>query len=187
MSQAAVAAVVGISQPAYKKIEDGITVFTKYMPEIEKALGIAHAEVDVKDGSFPATKGYRDLPVFVGAEGGPGEMVVSTRPIEIVERPWYVEHVDDAYAVLITGESMSPAFKPGTYAIVNPRLPPHRDTEMIFISGDDESGEFKATIKNLVRWTQEEWLVEQYNPQLEFTLPRAVWSKAVRVVGSYKR
>ncbi|HUZ66721.1 MAG TPA: hypothetical protein VMU56_03560, partial [Beijerinckiaceae bacterium] len=57
------------------------------------------------------------LNVFAAAEGGPGEMVVDTDPIEVVPRPWFVKNVRDAYAVLIVGESMSPAYEPGHMAI----------------------------------------------------------------------
>lgn len=136
----------------------------------------------------PAALGDRDLPVYAAAEGGPGEMVVATDPIETVQRPWYLKDVRDGFAVLITGESMSPVFEPGDIAVVNPRLPPMRGKDTIFASGT-ESGEFTATIKRLVKWSERDWHVQQFNPpagqKSEFTLTRKAWPKALRVVGKY--
>lgn len=134
--------------------------------------------------SPPEILGGRDLPVYAAVEGGPGHMAVSTDPIELVPRPWYMREVRDGYAVLVVGESMSPAFEPGQMAIVNPRLPPMRGTDVILVSGEDD-GEFTASIKRLVSWTAAEWKVQQFNPKREFAMSRKEWPKALRVVGKY--
>lgn len=113
-------------------------------------------------------------------------MVVSTDPIDHVPRPWYMRNVQDGYAVLIVGDSMSPAFEPGDIAVVNPRLPPMRGKDMVFVSGE-RTGEFTATVKRLLRWTDKDWYVCQFNPQKgqkhEYKLSRAQWPKALRIVG----
>ncbi len=132
----------------------------------------------------PEILGARDLPVYAAVEGGRGQMVVSTDPIELVPRPWYMREVRDGYAVLVVGESMFPAFEPGQMAIVNPRLPPMRDADVILVSGEGE-GEFTASIKRLVNWTAQEWRVRQFNPRKDFSLLRRDWPKALRVVGKY--
>jgi phage repressor protein C with HTH and peptisase S24 domain len=130
------------------------------------------------------------LSVFAAAEGGPGEMVVDTDPIEVVPRPWFVKNVRDAYAVLIVGESMAPAYEPGHMAIVNPRLPAIRGEDAIFVRSEHD-GDFTATIKRLVRSTEAAWVVQQFNPPAgqpaEFELPKDLWPKAFRVVGRYNR
>jgi transcriptional regulator with XRE-family HTH domain len=130
--------------------------------------------------------GARDFPVYSSAEGDDGTMVVSTDAIEKVQRPWFMRDVRDGYAVLIVGESMEPAFAPGDIAIVNPRLPPMRHRDSIFISREGH-GEFTATIKRLERWTQTDWHVRQFNPpsdqKADFKLARSEWPKALRVVG----
>jgi transcriptional regulator with XRE-family HTH domain len=132
--------------------------------------------------------GQRDLQVFSAVEGGPGEMVVSTEAIEIVARPWYLREVREGYAVLVTGESMVPAYEPGDYAIVNPKLPAIIGKDAIFTQ-QREDGEFRATIKRLIGRTEKVWRVRQFNPpegaQTDFELPRALWREAVRVVGKY--
>lgn len=132
--------------------------------------------------------GERDLKVFAAVEGGDGEMVIHADPIDIVQRPWYLKNVRDGYAVLVVGDSMIPAFEPGDIAVVNPRLPPMKNADMIFVAGDDR-GEFRASIKRLLRWTADDWFVLQFNPasgkSREFTLSRLEWPKALRVVGKY--
>jgi transcriptional regulator with XRE-family HTH domain len=132
--------------------------------------------------------GERDLKVFAAVEGGPGEMVVSIDPVELVPRPWYMREVRDGYAVLVVGDSMVPAFKPGDMAIVNPRLPPLRGQDVILVGGEHE-GEFRASIKHLEGWDAKTWHLRQYNPprgqKHELRWSRRDWPKALRVVGKY--
>lgn len=136
----------------------------------------------------PEFFGERDLPVYAAAEGGPGEMVVSTDPIDMVPRPWYLGTVKDGYGVLVTGDSMDPAFRPGEIAIVNPRLPPQPSTDVILVGGEHE-GEFKASIKFLIKSEPNRWYVRQFNPpdgeQRDFWREKREWPKAFRVVGKY--
>ena len=133
--------------------------------------------------------GSRDLPVFASVEGGPGEMVVSTDPIELVPRPWFLKQVKEGYAVLVIGESMIPAYEPGDMAIVNPRVPAIKGKHAIFVGGE-QHGEFRATIKRFVGATPEHWKAEQYNPppgeKKELLLPKKLWTRALRVVGKYE-
>lgn len=137
---------------------------------------------------LPQFFGERDLKVFAAVEGGPGVMVVSTDPIETVPRPWYMKDVRDGYAVLVVGESMVPAFKPGDMAIVNPRLPALRGQDVILIGGEHE-GEFRASIKHLEGSDAKVWRLRQYNPPRgekgELAWPKKDWPKALRVVGKY--
>lgn len=148
-------------------------------------------------GTPPATEGYRpppelfgprDFKVFAAAEGGDGEIVISNDPIETVVRPWYMGEVRDGFAVIITGESMVPAYRPGDMAVINPRLPALRDEPHIFTNGEHASAhEYRATIKHLIGPAKNGWQVEQYNPPKQFVLPKAEWPVALRVVGKYNR
>lgn len=143
-----------------------------------------------RDGYRPPPEflGERDLKVFAAVEGGAGQMVVSTDPIELVPRPWYMREVRDGYAVLVVGESMIPTFEPGDMAIVNPRLPPMRGKDVILV-GDEQQGEFRASIKRLESWTASHWNLRQFNPprgeKHEFSWAKREWPKALRVVGKY--
>jgi phage repressor protein C with HTH and peptisase S24 domain len=132
----------------------------------------------------PEFLGALDLPVYAAAEGGPGEMVVSTDAIDFVPRPWFLKQVKDGYAVLVIGDSMEPAFEAGQMALVNPRLPALRGKDAIFVA-NEQHGEFRATIKRLVQSTAEDWHVRQFNPPKEFKLSKQEWPKALRVVGKF--
>ena len=184
---------MGISRGSFIKLERGERKLTEQtIATAAKAFGVGKSVViegDLKVGEPPTEfLGDRDLKVFAAVEGGPGEMVVSTDPIELVPRPWYLKNVKDGYAVLIVGESMVPAFEPGDMAVVNPRLAPMRGKDVILVRGEEE-GEFRASIKRLVSWTATHWNLLQFNPprgeKAEFTLSRKEWPKALRVVGKY--
>lgn len=189
MSQADLASAVGVSQPAIRKIEGGQTLRSKYLADIERFLGLAHEPIGrAEPGNFrrpPELLGERDLPVFAAAEGGEGALVVSTEPIDWVLRPWFLSHVRDAYGVVVTGESMVPVYRPGDLLLVNPRLPPIREKNAIFVSGE-EHGEFRATVKEYRSSDKDDWLVRQYNPPKDFSLPKKDWSRALRIVGRYE-
>ena len=136
----------------------------------------------------PELLGPRDFPIYASTEGGPGAMVVTNDVIEMVQRPWYMRDVP-GYGVLVIGESMDPAFRPGDIAIVNPKLPVIRGRNAIFVAGEDR-GEFRATIKEFQRQDTKHWHVRQHNPpdgqEKDFTLEKREWSKALRVVGKYE-
>ena len=127
------------------------------------------------------------MPVYAAAEGGNGTMIVSTDEIDRIPRPYTLEGIAEAYGILITGESMVPAFRPGDTAWVNPRLPPIRDCEVILYQVNDHDGEAVASIKQLAGWTDREWVVQQWNPPKKFKLDRGAWKTCHRVVGKFSR
>lgn len=181
--QAVLAAAAGVSQPTVSRWLKGA------IPDPQQEAVLRRLLVDAgwREAADPARQAFldKDLPVYAAVEGGPGEMVISTDRIETVPRPWYLGQVREGYAVIVVGESMSPAYEPGDMAIVNPRLPPVRGKTHIFTKGRDD-GEFVASIKRLVSQSSTEWLVQQFNPPLEFSLLKAEWPKALRVVGKYE-
>ncbi len=190
LSQEQLADAIGISQPAIMKIESGKTSRSRFMPELERFLGIVRPPASASQYRPPPQLFTgNDLPVFSAAEGGPGEMVVSTDPIEFVPRPWFLKSIKEGYAVIVTGESMVPVYEPGDMVIVNPRLPAIKGRNAIFVGGE-EHGEFKATVKRLERSTPSEWHVRQWNPpegaKPEFTLSKKQWPRALRIVGKYE-
>jgi phage repressor protein C with HTH and peptisase S24 domain len=183
LSQADLGRAIGVSQPAIKKIEAGQTLKSRYLHDIEQFLGIA---TPAPAGARPsAVENERVLPVYSAVEGGSGEMVISTDPIDEVPRPWYLKGIKNGYAVVVVGESMAPAFEPGDIVVVNPRAPAVREKHAIFVGGE-EQGEFRAAIKRLIRSTDKVWRVRQYNPEKEFDLSKKDWPRALRVVGKYE-
>lgn len=201
LTQGALAKKLDVSRQAVTQWEGGAQIAT------ENLLGIAalaNASVDwIARGEGPQplpqplsleqfTRASREyltptnpngLPVFAAVEGGEGEMVVSAEEIDVVDTPWFLSRVKESYAVLVIGESMSPAYEPGDMAFVNPKLPPRRGKDAIFVS--PLHGDFKAIIKRFVSSTPESYIVEQFNPAKQLTLPRRLWTGVYRVVGKY--
>jgi phage repressor protein C with HTH and peptisase S24 domain len=127
----------------------------------------------------------RDFKVYAAAEGGQGEIIIDTDPVDVIPRPTYLQHVKDAYGLVITGSSMHPEFRPGQIAFVNPRMPIIPGEVYIFYA--EHEGVARATIKELKRQTEKEWRVQQHNPPKDLTLPRSEWRWAHMVVGKKSR
>ena len=197
MSQDDLARAVGLTQPSIVKIESGRTVRSKYLPEIRQQLNIeqnyAAASVAAVDGpvhykALPIiVDAINTIPLFASAEGGEGALVISAEEIDRVPRPYTLEHVKEAYAILIEGESMDPAFEPGDIAWVNPQLGARRNHDVILYGSDRVDGEARALIKRIVSATDENWTVRQYNPPKQFSLSRAKWGICHRVVGKLSK
>lgn len=94
--------------------------------------------------------GVHDFPIYAAAQGGNGHMIVHTDVMEYVKRPVILEGVPDAYGILIVGDSMVPAYRPGDMALIHPRRPPERDTDVVLYDQDHRTGEAKSMIKRLI-------------------------------------
>lgn len=193
ISQSELARRAGISQPTILALESGEQASTKKLPQIAAALGRAVTDLDesYSTGFYrppPTFLGESDLPVFSAAEGGKGEMVVSTDPIELVPRPWYLKNVKEGYAVLVTGESMEPRYSPGEIIVVNPKAVLIRGKDVL-VTTPREGGDFRAMIKSYVGQTPDSWKLRQLRPppgeKEEFSAAKKLWPFAMRVVGRY--
>lgn len=129
--------------------------------------------------------GVKDLPVFAAAAGGDGHEIIDTEPVDYVMRPPMLEHVREAYGLIIVLESMIPELWPNDTALINPKLPTTRDEVYVFYSADTGDGRRKATIKRLIGFNDKEWVVKQWNPEKKFKLPRTEWPVCHRYVGKY--
>jgi len=128
----------------------------------------------------------RLMPVYSGAEGGAGKLIISLDPVDHVKLPASLENVSGAYGLLIDGVSMSPAFEPGDTALVNPHLRPQRGRNVILYHTPPDGQEAEAIVKRLNGWNDREWDLEQYNPPLKFKEFRQEWPICHRVVGKYE-
>lgn len=131
--------------------------------------------------------GDRDLPVYASAEGGPdGAMIVTYDPIEWVKRPEPLATVKEGFAIYVVSDSMSPMFRPGDRALVHPLRQPVAGDDGLFI-GEKRDGSVYVLIKTMLGSTDREWLVRQYNPPEDFSLPKETWNQAMKIVGKYGR
>lgn len=186
----------GIGQSTIDRIEKGnFKRMPSHLPVICTALGIPLPDFGTPApvAGVPIARkrifSSGTMPVHTAAQGGPGEILVDSSPIAFIPRPAPLEHVQEAYGMVITGDSMHPEYRAGQTALVNPRLPIIPGEVYIFYA--EKEGEARATIKELKRATEKEWRVEQHNPPpgkpKEFTLPRKDWRWAHRVVGKHAR
>lgn len=196
-SQADLARATGIKQQSIDAVEKGATRRSKFLPEIVAELGIDPEAVGLPKETPTSADGWapnsqilqpgRDFPIYASVEGGSGEIIRSTDPVDWYPRPAPVAHVRDAYGLYVVGESMAPEFDPGDIALVNPILPAMPGKPCIFYS--ERQGEARATIKRFLRATSGQWHVFQHNPPhgmtKEFTLSRKEWGICHRVLGKY--
>lgn len=128
----------------------------------------------------------RSLPLYSAARGGDGHIIVSFEAIDYLKMPTILQGVRGGYGLLITGESMTPAYWSGDMALINPNLPPQRDTDVVLYHTDPHGiGEAEAIIKRLVGINDREWTLEQYRPAQVFKEFRGDWPICHRVVGKY--
>lgn len=125
------------------------------------------------------------MPVYSAAMGGEGHLIVSFDQIDEIKRPAELENVKGGYGLLIKGTSMVPAINEGDMALVNPHLPPLRGANVILYHTPPEGGDSEAMVKQLVNWTDREWLLKQWNPMNEFKEFRLEWPVCHRMVGIY--
>jgi DNA-binding XRE family transcriptional regulator len=200
LSQADLGRQVGVSQATIDKIEAGHTARSRYLPLIAVKLGLALEDLDPALAGLggPATAplipganliGERDFPIYASAEGGLGQIILSSDAVDVMPRPAPLAHVKGAYGFYITGESMVPEFEPGDVAMVNPNLPLIADTTCIFHGERDSTP--RATIKRLMRHTVDAWHLKQWNPpdgmKAQFTLSKSDRPLCHRTVGKYSR
>jgi phage repressor protein C with HTH and peptisase S24 domain len=199
MSQEDLADIVGGGQSTIGRIENGdFKRIPSVLPAIFQVLGIDAAAVAPDLAGLPAPQigpiiqkvlGPDDFKVYASAEGGPGEIILSTDPVDMIPRPSVVANIREAYGLIITGTSMWPEYRHGETAIVNPLLPFQPGEVHIFYA--EREGAARASIKELRRATPDNWLVSQHNPpegkSKDFSLPRKDWRWAHRVLGKYSR
>lgn len=130
--------------------------------------------------------GARDFPIYAAAEGGNGHLIVTFDPIEVVKRPAILEGVKGAYGLLVSGDSMEPAYDHGDMALVHPGLGPGRLVDVVLYDHPPD-GNAEAIIKRMVGWNEREWQLRQFNPRKDWSVHRADWPTCHRVVGKYAR
>lgn len=119
----------------------------------------------------PVTPGPK-IPLYGTAVGGDdGEFELNGNRLDYIFAPQSLSGITEAYAVTVAGESMAPRYEDGETIFVNPRRRPVRGDYVIVQIQREENGPLLAFIKRLVRWTQNELILEQFNPKKELHFP----------------
>jgi len=122
----------------------------------------------------------KQLAVFASAQGGNDGMLVVPEAIDWIPRPAGVEHVKDAFAVYVVGDSMEPRIEQGEMVVVNPSRAVRRGDDVVFVR--EEDNQWQALVKRLIGWDSESWKVRQYTPARDFELPKSDWPKTYPVI-----
>lgn len=204
LEQAELATDVGTKQQTIDKIERGITKKSSYFPRIAARLGMDLKELDPDlqrldnhDSSYSLdadrasqnnlSRADADLPIYAAAQGGEGTVIVTVEPVDWKHRGTPLASVRGGYGLIVTGDSMVPVYRSGQIVLVNPHLSP-RPEDGIILYGGEVVGEVKATIKEYVGQTANEWILRRYQPEVRtFRLKKAEWPVVHVVVGTYSR
>lgn len=177
----------GVDQRHISKIENAEFGRSDATIKLKRMLGLTE-NVLVKSAApdiLPSTRtmpsmGAKDLALYGCVEAGDGHQFycLSSDPIDMLPRPALLANVPKAYAVMVSGTSMVPCFRPGWTLYINPHLPPVPGHEYLFYNHEDNT----VVVKHLLKVLAHDWRVCQYHPIKEFELPRRIWTRCERVV-----
>ncbi|WP_243667659.1 LexA family transcriptional regulator [Sinorhizobium medicae] len=105
------------------------------------------------------------IPLYGAAVGGDyGEFELNGNRLDDIFAPPSLSGIPEAYGVQVVGESMWPRYEDGETVYVNPRRRPVKGDYVVAQIHREEHGPRLAFIKKLVRHTQNELILEQFNP-----------------------
>jgi len=146
---------------------------------VERAADSAHITPQIfKPEPISLSGAALDVPVWASAEAGAdGAMVLTDRPIDYIRRSERMVGVTNPFSFFVRGHSMEDVIAHGDMVVVNPNLPARPGNDCVFVS-DDGDGNMLALVKRLVRSTADAWIVKQYCPKKQYSLPKKKWAKA---------
>lgn len=117
-------------------------------------------------------KGRKTIPVFGRAVGGvDGEFDMNGSELFSVLAPPSIAGYKGAYAIQVSGDSMSPRYEDGEICFIDPKRRVKRgDYVVVQIKLEDE-GPLLAYVKRFVRHNAVEIVLEQFNPAKELRFP----------------
>lgn len=149
LTQAQLAAKAGVSQGTIGNIESGIRGYGESLVDIARALEVSveHLRGEENDkgmerpiNSIPVDQSrFRNVPVIGKAMGGMPDRLWGDGDYPVGGSDCYAEIASqdpNAFIVPIEGESMSPRFNPGEYALVEPNTAPELEDDVIVKLGD---------------------------------------------------
>lgn len=152
------------------------------MKDVDGKLSRARLDNSLGNAAFKIST----LPIMVARDCGDGRLsVLHTDVFERIQMPPNLVGHEEAYGLYVGGSAMSPAFRYGDTALVDPALPFSSDMEVvIYRDGED----CNAIICTLVAFSESEWTVEVLKPTVQqMTLLRTEWTRCHRIVGKNAR
>ncbi|APG84923.1 C: repressor protein C [Sinorhizobium americanum CCGM7] len=110
----------------------------------------------------------KKIPVFGQAVGGvDGEFLMNGTVLYEVMAPPILSDISGAYAVSVSGDSMSPRYEDGEVCFVDPERRVRKGDYVIAQIRLEEGGALLAYVKKFLRHNSSELVLEQFNPQKE--------------------
>lgn len=129
--------------------------------------------VELSDAALDFRAMPRDMPVLgTGACGKDGSFELSGQTLDYLRRPPRLANVRDAYALYTHGSSMSPWREEGQAVYVHPHAPVRpNDYVVVQLKPLAPGTAPEALIKRLVRRTETDLRLRQFNPPKDVTVP----------------
>lgn len=115
----------------------------------------------------------KNIPVYGRAVAGVnGEFIFDGIKLYEVFCPPQLSHVNGAYGVQVSGDSMYPRYEDGEIVYVDPlRRVKKGDYVVAQIMTENETNLPQAFVKKFIRHNEQELVLEQFNPAKNLTLP----------------
>tara|TARA_Y100001963_G_C6676114_1_gene397510 strand:+ start:257 stop:916 length:660 start_codon:yes stop_codon:yes gene_type:complete len=152
--------------------------------KIAEALGVSLDDVlGVEDAAITPTHKRRMLPVYGSVQGGDGFDITDVRePIDSIEAPPALLNSVDAYAVYVTGDSMSPRFNAGEIVFVMPGKPVTPNDSVVVQFSDLKTDQ--AVIKTFKNMDENKLFLSQFNPSKSLTYKRSEIKSIHKIIGT---
>lgn len=152
-------------------------------PNLRLAARMAEVlDCSVDDILAPPSADANKLPVYGAAQGGLGfDITDVSEPIDMIDCPPQLEDANNAYAVYVAGESMSPRFTTGERLLVHPGRPPVSGDYVVVQFSDNQAKH--AAVKQFVETTEKELVCAQLNPAEQVKYPLKIVDSIHKIVG----
>jgi phage repressor protein C with HTH and peptisase S24 domain len=171
-----------IREDGSQEAQPSIELATK----IAKALDVSVDQViGVNLGSAADKRNVTTMPLYGAVQGGSVGFDITdvTEPIDAIDTPSWLSSVPDAYAVFVTGTSMTPRFNPREVVYVHPHRP-YREGDCVVVQLA-ANGRTHAIVKQFVEITDTHVVLRQHNPDRELRHKLDEVSAIHTIVGSY--
>lgn len=176
-----------IKSPGYETLRAleavaGRSLFAAEIPEPGAPARPPIAPLQVPDLS--SGLGPADLQIVgAGAAGPDGRFDFNGSLAGFTKRPPKLAGVKDAYAIYVNGDSMRPWRHNGSIVMVNPHQPVNiEDFVVVQLHPESDGAPIPAYIKQLMRRTEREVRLYQFNPAGEIAIQRSKIGAIHRIV-----
>jgi phage repressor protein C with HTH and peptisase S24 domain len=167
-----------------KHVQTKLLIKTQSAPLERRDISPSGSQKGIqKNKAIHSTALQRDLPILGHAQGGTdGNIIMNDTAIDWTMRPANLRGVRAAFAVFITGDSMMPKYHEGDLVYVHPELQPHRGKYVLV-----ELKGHKGFIKQFIKWSENELVLKQFNPEEEIRISKEEVLHVKLIVGQKGR